>query len=290
MSSKLLIYMFLLSVSGTLYSQSLLDKLENEEQEIDNYTLSTFKGTRLSISHSVETRKKHTLEISLMTRFWNRENTNNSLIPDRFCSRIGLDYGISDRLTIGFGTGNPNGILDTYLKYRLIRQTEEDKTPLSLTLLQTSSYRTRFLNGIINRDRGFGERSAFTTQAIIARKFTRNLSFQVSPTYIARGSSRSDLDDNHQFAVGVGGRYKVGNHVSLVSEYYYIANPLASRSTFSPFALGVNWELSKLLLQFKMTNNQIFSEDTFITQTFKPFNFSDGNFFFGFQATYHFQL
>jgi hypothetical protein len=56
------------------------------------------------------------------------------------------------------------------------------------------------------------------------------------------------------------------------------------------FALGTNWEVSKLLLQFKMTNNPFFVEDTFITQTVRNFNFKDGNFFFGFGAVYFLQL
>ena len=291
MNSKFLIYILLLGVSNCLFSQSLLDKLENEHKEIENYTMSTFKGTRLSISHSVETRKKNTLEVSLMTRYWNREDSDGkALIPDLFCSRIGLDYGISDRLTVGIGYGNPNRIIDNYFKYRLIRQTDDNKTPLSLTLLQTASYRTHRLNDVVARGADFGQKFAFTTQALIARKFTRNFSLQITPTYVQRTSSRSDLDDDHHFAFGFGARQKISNHLSLVSEYYYVINPLNSVKTFSPFAFGVNWEVSKLLLQFKMTNNQIFSEDTFITQTFKPFNFSDGNFFFGFQATYHFQL
>ncbi|WP_298516373.1 DUF5777 family beta-barrel protein [uncultured Kordia sp.] len=290
MKSKFMVLALFIGISPYLAAQNLLDKLNEVEQEVDNYTMSTFKGTRLSISHSVETRKKNTLEISLMTRYWNVPNSDGrSFIADRMCSRIGLDYGISDRLTIGFGSGNPNGIVDTYLKYRLIQQTDDNRNPFSISLLQTASYRTRFLNNIESRG-SFGDKLAFTSQALIARKFSRDFSLQISPTFIHRTSSRSALDDHNHFALGFGGRYKLGNHVSLVSEYYYVANELESRETFGAFVLGVNWEVSKLLLQFKMTNNPIFSEDTFIVQTFKNFNFNDGNFFFGFHATYHIQL
>ncbi|MGH1384523.1 DUF5777 family beta-barrel protein [Kordia sp.] len=290
MKSKYIVFVLFLSISPYLAAQSLLDKLNDVEQDIDNYTMSTFKGTHISIGHSVETRKKNTLEVSLMTRYWNvPDSDGRSFIADRMCSRIGLDYGISDRLTIGFGSGNPNGIIDTYLKYRLLRQTNDNKNPFSISLLQTATYRTRFLNGIISRA-NTGDKFAFTSQVLIARKFSRDFSFQISPTFIHRTSSRSALDDHNHFAVGFGGRYKLTNHVSLASEYYYVANEIESRETFGAFVLGVNWEVSKLLLQFKMTNNPIFSEDTFIVQTFKNFNFNDGNFFFGFHATYYIQL
>ena len=290
MKSKCIIFILFLSISSAISAQNLLDKLNNEHQDIDNYTMSTFKGTHISIGHSVETRKKNTLEISLMTRYWNVPNSDGrSFIADRMCSRIGLDYGISDRLTIGFGSGNPNGIIDTYLKYRLLRQTDDNRNLFSISLLQTATYRTRFLNNTESRG-SFGDKLAFTSQVLIARKFSRDFSFQISPTFIHRTSSRSALDDHNHFAIGFGGRYKLTNHVSLASEYYYLANKLESRETFGAFSLGVNWEVSKLLLQFKMTNNPIFSEDTFITQTFKNFNFNDGNFFFGFHATYYIQL
>ncbi|WP_420573302.1 DUF5777 family beta-barrel protein [Kordia sp.] len=292
MKSKLLIFVLFLSISPFVTAQNLLDKLNNEQQDIDNYTMATFKGTHISIGHSVETRKKNTLEISFMSLYWNIPNSNGrSFVADKMSARFGLDYGISDRLTFGFGysAGSPSGILDSYLKYRLFRQTDDGKNPFSVTLLQTAAYRTRFLNGIESR-RDFGSKLAFASQVLIARKFSRNFSLQVSPTFIHRASSRSPLDDLNHFAIGFGARYKLNNHVSIVSEYYYLANELESRETFGAFSLGANWEVSKLLLQFKMTNNPFFNEDTFITQTTRNFNFNDGNFFFGFHATYFIQL
>ena len=110
------------------------------------------------------------------------------------------------------------------------------------------------------------------------------------PTYIKKNSVLWATDDKNQFAVGLGARYKVGRHVSIASEYYYIANPLESIQTYSPFSLGVNWELSDLMLQFKMTNTPNFVEEAFITRTRRNFNFKDGNFFFGFHATYFIQF
>ena len=292
MKSNYILLVLLVCISPCLLAQNLLDKLNDERQDIDNYTMSTFKGTHISIGHSVETRKKNTLEVSFMSRYWNIPNSNGrSFVADRMGARFGLDYGISDRLTfgVGYGVGIPNGIMDSYLKYRLFRQTDNGKTPFSVTLLQTASYRSDFVNGIESRS-DFGNKLAFTSQVLIARKFSRNFSFQIAPTFIHRASSKSPLDDLNHFAIGFGGRYKLGNHVSLVSEYYYLSNELESRETFGAFSLGVNWEVSKLMLQFKMTNNPFFNEDSFITQTTKNFNTNDGNFFFGFHATYHIQF
>ncbi|MGV6832084.1 MAG: DUF5777 family beta-barrel protein [bacterium] len=291
MSGKLVVLIFSFALTfSSISSQSLLDKITPEESELTKYELSTFKGTRISIGHSVETRKKNSLELSFMSRYWNtRQETSNSFIADRMCSRFGIDYGISDNLTIGFGAGAPNGLFDSYLKYRLVKQTVEKGNPFCITLVQAGTYRTRSIGGIEQRS-NFYDKLAFTSQILIARKFTRNFSFQISPSFVHRTSSNFGIDDHNHFAIGFSPRYKVSNHVSIVSEYYYTLNPLKSIDTYNAFVLGVNWELSDLLLQFKMTNYQIFTEDAFITQTPQNFNFRNGNFFFGFHATYHIQL
>ncbi|RMB62747.1 hypothetical protein EAX61_03995 [Dokdonia sinensis] len=271
--------------------QDLWSILESEPVDTPEYVMSTFKGNRLSIGHSIETRKKGALEVTFMSRYWNTaEESNNNFFADRMCARFGVDYAFSDRFTAGVGYGPPNGIADGYVKYRFLQQgAGGDGSPVGITGLQTATYRSRQLTGVEDRSEFFN-RTAFTSQLLIARKINTDFSLQVAPTFVHRSSSSNSLDDHNHFAVGFGGRYKLGNHVSLVSEYYYVANPLESIETFGSFALGVNWDVRYLLLQFTMTNNPIFTEDTFITQTRRNFNFKDGNFFFGFNATYFLQL
>lgn len=271
-------------------SQSLLEKLEAESSKDPLYTLATFKSTRISIGHSVETRKKNTLEISAMNRFWNLpKETSNAFIADKMSARFGMEYGISDRLTYGLGFSTLNSILDNFLKYRLIRQQDSGPNKLSITLFQSVTHTGKNVYNPISGN-NFNDRLAFTTQILLARKFTRNFSLQLSPTFIKRNTVISTIDDKSQFAVGFGGRYKVGNHVSIVSEYFYVTNPIESSKTYGAFSLGTNWELSDLLLQFKLTNTGHFVENVFITQTQRNFSFRDGHLFFGFHATFFLQL
>lgn len=286
------IFIVLGCIIGNIYSieaQSLLDKLKAKPIDTVFFTEATFKGTRVGVGHSVETRKKNVLEISVMNRFWNLPegtSTTNSFVADRMSSRFGIDYSFTDRLTYGVGFSTLNNVLDNYLKYRLVQQQDDGPNKISLTALQSVTHRS--IPG--NTNANFNDRLSFTTQLLLARKFTRHFSFQIAPTFIHRSTVSSDLDDNNQFAIGFAGRYKLKGHTSIFSEYFYVANPLDSVQTFGVFSLGVNWELSDLLLQFKMTNTGNFVEDAFITQTRRNFNFKDGNFFFGFHATYFIQL
>ncbi len=264
-------------------AQDLLKKLEGEFPDNPQYVLATFKTTRISIGHSVETRKKGILEISAFNRFWNLPNVRTQrFLADRTNSRFSLEYGVSDRLTFGLGTSTLEKSSDGFFKYRLIRQRSDNKsTPLSITLFQGVSYNTQETSGF-----DLSDRLAYTTQVLIGKKFNPKFSAQITPTFIHRSHLVFSDDPHNQFAVGFGLRHKIGGHVSLVSEYYYVANPIKTVQTFNAFALGVNWELSDVLLQFSMTNTKSAVENVFITKTPNNFSFNDGNFHFGFGATF----
>jgi hypothetical protein len=281
---------FLLSFFLVMVSVKAQDLLETIDKEFPNEPLNaqaTFKTTRISFAHSVETRKKGIVEFHFMNKFWNTpEPRTQSFAADRMSTRIGIEYGVTDKFTLGLGGTTWDGIFDSFLKYRLVQQQINDGgSPVSITFFQNMSYRSEATDKI-NAFDSFGNRLSFTSQLLMARKFTHNFSLQISPSLIYRNSLLSEENPQTQFAVGLGGRYKVGNHVSIVSEYYLVANPLETITTFNAFALGVNWEVGDIILQFQLTNARAMVEDAFITQTRTNFNFNDGNLHFGFNATY----
>ena len=271
------------------YAQSLLDELDATYPDTPQYTLATFTSSRIAMGHSVEILKKGVLEIGTRSRFWNLpdpEDNSQSFVADKMSTRISLEYGISDRFTFGVGGTTLDGIFDSFLKYKLIRQSKE-KAPFSLTIFQNASYQSeRSTITDVHLGDSFTDRLAFTSQLLLAKKISKEFSFQLSPTFIYRASSAFEEDPENLFALGIGGRYKIGGHVSVVSEYYAQFNPLESRDTYDAFALGVNWELSDVMLQFSMTNTRGLVEDNFITQTPNNFNLKDGNFVFGFTGIF----
>lgn len=294
-STFVFIFLFL-SVIHCIHAQDVLQALEDASVEDSSPTIATFKGTRISIGQSVETRKKGSLEISWMNRFWNRplpegQVTTQSFAADRWNTRIGVDYSISDRLTVGAGYVSEYESVDLYGKYRLFYQRDTGrKFPVSISLFQGGVFRDNTLNGA-SFEVPDSNKFASTTQLLIARKVDKNFSVQLAPSFIYR--AEDELIENESttyFALGFGARYKVGNHVSLVSEYYYVPSPFVSIDTYGPFSIGANWEVSDLLLQFKLTNARDFVEDNVIVKTLNNFNFRDGNLHFGFQATYFLQL
>lgn len=317
-SNITLVLTVLLLVSKITTAQDLLDQLFFEEKKKTVLTESTFKTLRIGFSHSVETRKKGVLELSAYTRYWNIPEIDgvatetNNFGSDRVSARFGADYALNNNLTLGAGWAN-NGVYDGYLKYRLVRQkTGAKNTPFSITLLGAVAHRSEELGNVslasspdptdiynpsipkasTNIDGSFAEKTNLTAQILIASKLDRNFSVQISPTVINRGSNRFEDDPDLHLAIGFGGRYKLGKHVSIASEYFYVPKQYALNSfeTFGPFSLGVNWEVSKVQIQMFLTHTGDFTEDLYITETPVNFNTKDGNLFFGWNFSYVFHL
>jgi len=290
-SRKNIVLLCLMLISSWIsFGQNdLLDILDKEHKDTLNYTNATFKMTRIAIGHSTETRKKGILEIFVANRFWNTPaDRSQSFLADRMSSRIALEYGLSDRLSMGFGGTTFDGLFDGYIKYKLIRQrSDKQGSPISMTVLQTGSHNSNSFASISGEgDISLNNRLSFTSQLLISKKFSSDFSLQISPTFIHRGIVLSSENPKNHFALGIGARYKLGNHLSLVSEYYYNANKIKSYNTYNPFVIGVNWEQGDVMLQFMLTNAVNMVEDTFITGTRNNFNFRNPNLNFGFNATY----
>lgn len=286
MKTKKIVYLlvFLGCLHSTKAQEDLLDILDRELKDTVQYTSATFKMTRIAIGHSIETRKKGTLEIVTTNRFWNTPDLRSqSFVADRLTSRIALEYGISDRLSTGIGGTTWDGLFDAYLKYKLLKQKNNGGSPFSITLFQNSSYNSNAFPGMSS---DLSDRLSFTSQLLIGKKISSDFSFQIAPTFIRRGDISSGGPNKSHFAIGLGARYKLSPHLSLVSEYYYTTNPITSITTYNPFAIGVNWELGDIMLQFNLTNAQRIVEDAFITQSRHNFNFKNPNLNFGFNATY----
>lgn len=269
----------------TLQSQDLLKKLDAELLDQNLEEIATFKTTRLGLGHSIETRKKGALQISLYNRYWNIPDFKGQrFLADVVSTRYGLEYAFTDDFTFGAGYTNYDEISDAYLKYRILKQEQHSrKKLLSITLLQTFSHRK---NTSYYQPYSTTPQYGFTTQVLVARKLNQNLSLQVNPIFIHSQANSLLNETKNQFAIAFGGRHKINEHTAFVSEYFYVANPLKSIQNYNAFMIGINWEVSDLMLQFHLTNARNFAEDVFLTRTTNNFNFKDGNLHFGFNATF----
>src|SRR5690606_22868857 len=91
-------------ISSVIGQESLLDQLEKETEPIDEKISGTFKGSRLINGHSVELREKGNLDFLISHRFGRINSGAYSFFGlDESNIRLGLDYSLTDRLTVGLG-------------------------------------------------------------------------------------------------------------------------------------------------------------------------------------------
>jgi len=288
MSNKILFSVFGLLLSASTVGQDLLDNLSKvqETQSLKDEVFGTFFGSRINLSHSVETREKGVLELSLQNRFWNIPSDQLSFDVDKVNIRLEASYALTDKFTIGAGYGTGYDSFDVFLKYGLITQKMNQGSPVSITLLQSFAHRQK--NPGVTDILDFNDKIGSTSQLLIARKFSSNFSLQLMPTFINRAADLflPEVSTSNRYGIGIGGRYRIAKHFSLTAEYYEIFNRIDSPQTYSPFSFGANWEIADVLLQFNVTNARNLVEDKFIAKSLQPFVLKDGDLHIGFNLVY----
>ncbi|MBS0000830.1 MAG: hypothetical protein KFF73_17745, partial [Cyclobacteriaceae bacterium] len=208
MTGARFILLVLLVLPGRLVAQDdLMDILEenkNEEVEvIDN----TFKGTRLINGHTVEVRDRGVLNFTIMHRFGRLNSGAYEFFGlDNANIRLGLDYSITDDLTVGIGRSSFNKVYDGFLKYRVLRQSRGAvKFPVTVTLTGGISIQTlRSPDPDVTIP--FDQKLAYTAQVLVAKKIGEAISLQIMPALIYRNYVELPGEENMTFVLGVGGR------------------------------------------------------------------------------------
>ncbi|HWA34051.1 MAG TPA: DUF5777 family beta-barrel protein [Cyclobacteriaceae bacterium] len=281
----------LLFLPGIALAQDdLLKELEKESKETTTYTSSTFKGTRLINGQTVETKGEGALEFIFAHRFGAISSGAYELYGlDQAYVRLGLEYGLTDRLGVGIGRNSSDKTMDGYLRYKVARQSSGEKNmPVTITAFGIAAVKL----SPKTEDAGYAielaDRMSYTGQLLIARKFNSLLSLQLMPTLVHKNTVDKSIENNDTYAMGIGGRLKVTRSVALTTEYYYRANVPDGNTFYNPVGFGVDIETGGHVFQLVMTNSQGLTERAFLTET--TGDFFKGDIHLGFNVTRTFQL
>lgn len=281
-----------LTLAGTAFAQEedLLSQVQPDSSRRE-YVTSAFKSTRVIMSHSLEMLQPGVLDFRILHRFGPLNSGASNLFGlDESSIRLGLDYALSRNLTIGIGrtSVNPRKDADGFLKYRLLHQaTGKKAVPLSViavagATMQTNEWADK------SRKNYFSSRLGYSGQVIIGRKFSEALTLQLVPTVVHRNLVAATDDDNDTYAIGTGGRVKLGNRVSLNVDYYYVLNKDVSMTTYNPLSVGFDIETGGHVFQLHFTNAIGMNERSFVTETTN--DWGQGDIQFGFNISRVFQL
>jgi len=263
---KISLLISLLLFFATSNAQDIDDLMNDASKNEVNYITATFKSTRIINGHSIETIKKKHLDFRISHRFGTvNGGISNFFGIDQSTIHLGFDYGINNKLTVGYGRSSYNKTYDLTIKYKILQQSTGKKNmPISMTYYGSTEIFSRpFANS--DRTNYFSSRLTYVNQLLIARKFNENLSLQLMPTMIHKNLTPTVFDMNDIFAVGIGGRYKLTKRMALTGEYYYAYHSSRSTTAYNnPISIGIDIETGGHVFQIMLTNSSIMKEGGFI--------------------------
>jgi hypothetical protein len=246
-----------------------------------NFAYGTFKGTTIINSQSVEVPGNKDFHFIISHRF-GAINTGlyNFFGLDQGTTRLGLEYGIKDIVGLSLGRSSYNKTYDGGIKVRVLRQqTGIKEIPLSISIYSAIFVETIKWD-VPERENLFSSRLSYATELMIARKFGKRLSLQLTPSYVHFNLVPTEEDQNNVFSVGAGGRYKIGNKFSVNGEYFYLLPGETAKKYSNSFSLGCDIETGGHVFQLHFTNSQMIFAPGYIART--EGEWLDGDIYIGF--------
>ena len=279
-----------LFLTGVLFAQDdLLKELEASQKPETTYVGQTFKGTRIINGQSVETKPKGALEFIFSHRFGKVNDGAFTLWGlDQAFVRLGFEYGITDRLGIGIGRSSTDQTFDSFLRYKVARQSTGARNfPVTITAMGTTNVKTSPRpqeNPLLT----FDDRLSYVGQLMIARKFSPNFSAQINPIFVHRNTVMKSKENNDDIAIGIGARYKITRSLALSGEYYYRLNQKENTPYYNSIGIGLDIETGGHVFQLLFTNSLGMIERAMVAET--DGNFGKGDIHFGFNISRTFQI
>lgn len=274
---SLLTGIFLFFLPAILYAQLQRERAEtsgtvdNIFQAPTNIGLSTVQNIsannlNLSVLHTFGLTRRG------LEHFWGLDDGANT--------RIGLDYGFSNRFSAGIGRMTFDKVVNLRTKYNILRQTADNQSPLELAVKVSAGITTR--SGF---DGEFRDRLSYLFSVMIARKFD-SLSLQVSPMAAFYNRVPEGRQDQ-LYGAGIIASYNLNERFSLSAEYLPVIGD-RNTSTEDAFGIALNIDTGGHVFQVFLASSQWHNEQYIMANNRDTF--WGGDFRFGFNINRVFGL
>ncbi|WP_375417723.1 DUF5777 family beta-barrel protein [uncultured Hymenobacter sp.] len=301
----------LLSCAPTTYGQDDLSQLfatpADSLSTARKPVTATFKAPRVINLRSTEGIARHELDFQIMHRFGDiagkAGGVRNFFGLDYSTDiRIALDYGLTDRLTVGLarakGISAVRELYEGSAKYKLLEQNQGNSRPVSVALFGNavvSGMKATTDESLASTFSRFANRWSYVGQLIVARKFNERLSLALLPTVVHRQFVEIH-DDNTVYGLGAAGRFKLTQRLGLIADYVLVRRSAGSRAYYrsrgvqfyNPLGLGLEMETGGHVFAMTFTNSTALLENQFIPET--RASWAKGEFRWGFTISRRFAL
>lgn len=324
---KLLFFLYMLTgFCATAQNESSSNKLMNElgsktTTPKTKTPAQVFYAQRLINANTTEMLKKGHLEFKVVHNFGDIGGTfggvKNAFGLDNSTDiKIGFLLGLTKNLNMivsrNKGFGNVTQLWELGFKYRFMQQMENDPShPLSIAMfvngVASSATHARLSNNVnsplynfvdSSKENGFSktsDRQSQVVQLMVARKFGKILSLQLSPTLVHTNFVVPG-DVKTIFALGTALRIPIYRKFVFIADYFHsFRSPsskdyLISKGVHTYDALGVGLELVTPghIFHMNFTNSHTILENRFIPRT--TTTWSKGEYRWGFTVSRNFVI
>jgi hypothetical protein len=263
---------------------------QEEVKEVERPVRSPYEAVMLVDFPTTKTPSKGSFEYYIHHRFGSVENGISDLwgfyAPANIS--IGVNYGVTSRLSLGFGTEKNNKMQVFSAAYRIFEQTRSGKIPVSVMLYGNAAIDARNESVFGTNFQG-SNRLSYFGQLIVGRKITNSLTLHTAVSF-SHFNAVDSLLEHDKIAWHIGGRIKVWSDNSIIFEY---TKPLApdnfaehvelTNPPKSGLSLGLELGTSTHAFQIFLSNYQGIVPQHNVS--FNQNDFFDGDMLIGFNIT-----
>ena len=251
------------------------------ESESSTAVSSVFKGLKIINFESTKLVGKGGFYFVVSHRFGSVKNGFENLFGlDEAVTHLNFIYGLTEGINLSASRSSNQKIYELASKFRIIKQSE--RFPFSVV-----GYTSVLANTALSTDNlpklEFKHRLSYVAQLLISRKVNNKLSLQFTPTFFHDNYVANDFQDNSQFGLIFGGRYKIGKRWSFNLEYGTHLNRAKNSLYNNPLSLGFDLETGGHVFQLHFTNSQFMNANGVLGNS--TGDWSEGDFYFGFNIS-----
>ncbi|MEM7484268.1 MAG: DUF5777 family beta-barrel protein [Bacteroidota bacterium] len=276
-----IVYIIIFLLPIVVFSQDdLLSEIDTNNTK--DFESAAFKGLKIVNFESTKMVSQKELYFVVSHRFGSiKPGFEDFFGLDQAVTRLNFIYGISDGINVGVSRSSFLKTYESSLKLRLVRQ---QKKGFPVTLV---GFGTLLINGALDDVNlpllKFENRLGYTAQLLMAKKFNKNFSLELIPTFFHDNLVQLDEQESSQYALGIGGRHKLSKRLSLNIDYGFHLNRTENSPFNNPLSVGIDIETGGHVFQLHFTNAQPMNTNGFLGQA--TGDWSDGDIFFGFNLS-----
>lgn len=250
-----------------------VDSSSSEKTKVE----SAFKALKIVNLESTKLASKGDFYFIVAHRFGSlKDGFEGAYGLDNAVTQLKFLYGVTDWFTIS--AARSELAYDFSGKF-LLKSQETNGFPVAIAAFTSFGFNNTLKENLYPKMQ-FEDRLIYVSQLLISRKFSSKLSLELAPTFFHENFVTDDNQDNSQYAIGLGGRYKFAKRWSVNVDYAAHLNRSSSSPYKDPLSIGVDLDTGGHVFQMHFSSSQGIHEAGFLGNT--TGDWTKGDIFFGF--------